>query len=84
LQHNVGLGGAVVITLYKKANDAKSEPRVGYNPVSISGGCADRNKLQILIISTFQAVEARNVTDAEVQKASAKVNQRSEILSARL
>jgi sterol carrier protein 2 len=40
LQHNVGLGGAVVITLYKKANDAKSEPRVGYNPVSKSNQCA--------------------------------------------
>ncbi|CAO3695492.1 unnamed protein product [Rhizopus stolonifer] len=32
LQHNVGLGGAVVITIYKKANANRSEPRVGYNP----------------------------------------------------
>lgn len=32
LQHNVGLGGAVVITIYKKANNNPSKPRVGYNP----------------------------------------------------
>lgn len=32
LQHNVGLGGAVVITIYKKANANRSEPRAGYNP----------------------------------------------------
>lgn len=34
LQHNVGLGGAVVVTIYKKANGEPVEPRVGYNPVS--------------------------------------------------
>jgi len=34
LQHNIGLGGAVVVTLYKKANDTKTEPRTGHNPVS--------------------------------------------------
>lgn len=62
LQHNIGLGGAVVITLYKKANDAKTSPRVGYNP----------------------AVEARPITEADLQKASAKANQRSEVLAARL
>ncbi|CAO3661322.1 unnamed protein product [Umbelopsis vinacea] len=62
LQHNVGLGGAVVITLYKKANDAKTVSRVGYNP----------------------AVEARNITAEEVEKASAKKDTRSELLSARL
>lgn len=33
LQHNIGLGGAVVITLYRKLNNKKTEPRVGYNPV---------------------------------------------------
>ncbi|KAI8991297.1 thiolase-like protein [Mycotypha africana] len=32
LQHNVGLGGAVVVTIYKKANEKPSQPRVGYNP----------------------------------------------------
>lgn len=32
LQHNVGLGGAVVITIYKKANQTITQPRVGYNP----------------------------------------------------
>ncbi|RCH93381.1 sterol carrier protein 2 [Rhizopus stolonifer] len=32
LQHNVGLGGAVVVTVYKKANNARTQPRVGYNP----------------------------------------------------
>ncbi|KAI9314067.1 thiolase-like protein [Dichotomocladium elegans] len=32
LQHNVGLGGAVVISIYKKANDAKSAPKTSYNP----------------------------------------------------
>lgn len=32
LQHNVGLGGAVVITIYKKANGNASQPHVGYNP----------------------------------------------------
>lgn len=32
LQHNVGLGGAVVITIYKKANEKRPSPRVGYNP----------------------------------------------------
>ncbi|KAL1929518.1 hypothetical protein VTP01DRAFT_1656 [Rhizomucor pusillus] len=32
LQHNVGLGGAVVVTIYKKANGEPVEPRVGYNP----------------------------------------------------
>lgn len=32
LQHNVGLGGAVVITIYKKANKNATQPRVGYNP----------------------------------------------------
>ncbi|CDH52078.1 sterol carrier protein 2 [Lichtheimia corymbifera JMRC:FSU:9682] len=32
LQHNVGLGGAVVITIYKKANANKCAPHVGYNP----------------------------------------------------
>ncbi|KAF7720973.1 sterol carrier protein 2 [Apophysomyces ossiformis] len=32
LQHNVGLGGAVVVSIYKKANANPSQPRVGYNP----------------------------------------------------
>ncbi|KAI9276422.1 thiolase-like protein [Sporodiniella umbellata] len=32
LQHNVGLGGAVVVTIYKKANTNRSEPRADYNP----------------------------------------------------
>lgn len=32
LQHNVGLGGAVVVTIYKKASQGSSQPRVGYNP----------------------------------------------------
>lgn len=32
LQHNVGLGGAVVVTIYKKATKTSSPPRVGYNP----------------------------------------------------
>ncbi|KAI8088512.1 thiolase-like protein [Thamnidium elegans] len=32
LQHNVGLGGAVVITIYKKASATPTQPRVGYNP----------------------------------------------------
>lgn len=32
LQHNVGLGGAVVITIYKKASPTQTQPRVGYNP----------------------------------------------------
>ncbi|CAO3648942.1 unnamed protein product [Cunninghamella echinulata] len=31
LQHNVGLGGAVVVTLYKKANNKYTQPE-GYNP----------------------------------------------------
>ena len=33
LQHNVGLGGAVVVGIYKKANGAVVKPHVGYNPV---------------------------------------------------
>ncbi|KAI9277203.1 thiolase-like protein [Phascolomyces articulosus] len=32
LQHNVGLGGAVVVTIYKKANNNFTQPHVGYNP----------------------------------------------------
>lgn len=32
LQHNVGLGGAVVVTIYKKASQGSTQPRVGYNP----------------------------------------------------
>ncbi|ORZ00571.1 thiolase-like protein [Syncephalastrum racemosum] len=32
LQHNVGLGGAVVVTIYKKANSAQVKPRASYNP----------------------------------------------------
>ena len=32
LQHNVGLGGAVVITIYKKANKKQSAPKTAYNP----------------------------------------------------
>lgn len=32
LQHNVGLGGAVVVTIYKKANSAQAKPRASYNP----------------------------------------------------
>ncbi|KAI8144672.1 thiolase-like protein [Fennellomyces sp. T-0311] len=32
LQHNVGLGGAVVVGIYKKANNAVVKPHVGYNP----------------------------------------------------
>lgn len=32
MQHNVGLGGAVVVTIYKKANDIKSSPKTNYNP----------------------------------------------------
>ncbi|KAI9475831.1 MAG: thiolase-like protein [Benjaminiella poitrasii] len=32
LQHNVGLGGAVVVTIYKKANNKSSKPRASYNP----------------------------------------------------
>lgn len=36
LQHNVGLGGAVVVSIYKKANNNPVRPdRVGYNPVSL-------------------------------------------------
>ncbi|KAI8870247.1 thiolase [Ramicandelaber brevisporus] len=56
LQHNVGLGGAVVITLYRRGNCPSDpswvDPRVrfGYNP----------------------AVEARGVSAADVQKVQAK------------
>ncbi|KAF9318749.1 hypothetical protein BGZ91_005099, partial [Linnemannia elongata] len=57
LQHNVGLGGAVVISLYKKANELGSSPkyvdsrkRVGYNP----------------------ATEAREVSEEEVESVRAK------------
>ncbi|KAI8880341.1 thiolase [Backusella circina FSU 941] len=32
LQHNVGLGGAVVVSIYKKANAGKSQPKASYNP----------------------------------------------------
>ncbi|KAG2216201.1 hypothetical protein INT45_000801 [Circinella minor] len=32
LQHNVGLGGAVVIGIYKKANGNTTQPHLGYNP----------------------------------------------------
>ncbi|KAI8393573.1 thiolase-like protein [Radiomyces spectabilis] len=32
LQHNVGLGGAVVVTIYKKATGTMAQPTVGYNP----------------------------------------------------
>ncbi|ORY91059.1 thiolase-like protein [Syncephalastrum racemosum] len=32
LQHNVGLGGAVVVSIYKKANANKTQPRASYNP----------------------------------------------------
>ncbi|KAI8073883.1 thiolase-like protein [Gongronella butleri] len=32
LQHNVGLGGAVVVTIYKKANDKTCKPLTAYNP----------------------------------------------------
>ncbi|KAI8145011.1 thiolase-like protein [Fennellomyces sp. T-0311] len=32
LQHNVGLGGAVVVTIYKKATANYTQPHVGYNP----------------------------------------------------
>ncbi|KAI9258802.1 thiolase-like protein [Phascolomyces articulosus] len=32
LQHNVGLGGAVVVGIYKKANNNPTQPHVGYNP----------------------------------------------------
>ncbi|KAI7849329.1 thiolase-like protein [Circinella umbellata] len=32
LQHNVGLGGAVVVTIYKKATNNFTQPHVGYNP----------------------------------------------------
>lgn len=34
LQHNVGLGGAVVVSIYKKANANPSQPHVGYNPAT--------------------------------------------------
>ncbi|KAG0351552.1 sterol carrier protein 2 [Podila minutissima] len=56
LQHNVGLGGAVVISLYKKAELGQSpkyvdsRKRVGYNP----------------------ATEAREVTEQEVESVRAK------------
>ncbi|KAF9164164.1 sterol carrier protein 2 [Actinomortierella ambigua] len=57
LQHNVGLGGAVVITIYKKANELGSSPkwvdprkRVGYNP----------------------AVEVRHVSEEDVASVRAK------------
>lgn len=54
LQHNLGLGGSVVISVYKRADGQKSSPvqdvakvaHCGYNP----------------------AVEARPVTDADVEK----------------
>lgn len=36
LQHNVGLGGAVVVSIYKKANNNKATPKTAYNPVSFS------------------------------------------------
>ncbi|ORX52421.1 thiolase [Hesseltinella vesiculosa] len=32
LQHNVGLGGAVVVTIYKKANANACKPLTNYNP----------------------------------------------------
>ncbi|KAI9499440.1 hypothetical protein BDB00DRAFT_782955 [Zychaea mexicana] len=32
LQHNVGLGGAVVVGIYKKANGNATQPHVGYRP----------------------------------------------------
>ncbi|KAJ8655351.1 hypothetical protein O0I10_009040 [Lichtheimia ornata] len=32
LQHNVGLGGAVVVSIYKKANNNKPTPKTAYNP----------------------------------------------------
>ncbi|KAF9973079.1 sterol carrier protein 2 [Actinomortierella ambigua] len=57
LQHNVGLGGAVVVSIYKKATELGSSPkwvdprkRLGYN----------------------QAVEARPVTDEQVASVRAK------------
>ncbi|KAI7851136.1 thiolase-like protein [Circinella umbellata] len=34
LQHNVGLGGAVVIGIYKKANGNTTQPHLGYNPAT--------------------------------------------------
>lgn len=34
LQHNLGLGGAVVVSIYKKANANKAQPKTAYNPVS--------------------------------------------------
>ncbi|KAI8085022.1 thiolase-like protein [Halteromyces radiatus] len=32
LQHNVGLGGAAVVAIYKKASDKFTQPHAGYNP----------------------------------------------------
>ncbi|KAI7875867.1 thiolase [Lichtheimia hyalospora FSU 10163] len=32
LQHNVGLGGAVVVSIYKKATNTPSLPKTNYNP----------------------------------------------------
>ncbi|ORX43480.1 thiolase [Hesseltinella vesiculosa] len=32
LQHNLGLGGAVVVSIYKKANGKACQPRTAYNP----------------------------------------------------
>ncbi|OBZ83692.1 Non-specific lipid-transfer protein [Choanephora cucurbitarum] len=38
LQHNIGLGGAVVVTLYKKATPSKVQPRTDYNPATEARG----------------------------------------------
>jgi len=60
LQHNLGLGGAVVVTVYKRADGKKSSPvsseevgkknGLGYNP----------------------AVEAKGFTKAQVDKVRSK------------
>lgn len=52
LQHNIGLGGAVVVTAYKRADGRASEPLpeqevarlsgVGYNPAIVAGGFSER------------------------------------------
>ncbi|OZJ02313.1 hypothetical protein BZG36_04450 [Bifiguratus adelaidae] len=45
LQHNVGLGGAVVVTLYKKANDkaVNATKALGYNPAVEARGISEQD-----------------------------------------
>lgn len=62
LQHNLGLGGAVVVTVYKRADGQKNDARPAVESIAQRSG-----------LGYNPAVEARGITRAEADKVRSQV-----------